>query len=133
MKARCLNPKTKYYKNYGGRGITVHKRWLNSFENFMEDMGLRPGKGYSIDRIDNNGNYYPTNCRWATRTEQQSNTRKSKWFIATEISSGRTVKSGNVRDFARKNDMSKSCIGRVLNHECKSTKGWTFKYEMEVS
>jgi len=77
MKARCLNSKNVAYKHYGGRGITVCARWLHSFENFLEDMGERP-IGKTIDRINNNGNYTPSNCRWATKSEQNKNQRRNK-------------------------------------------------------
>lgn len=78
MKHRCYNRKNKRYKDYGGRGITVCARWLNSFENFFKDMGPRPSSKYSIDRKNNDGNYEPGNCRWATDKQQHNNTRRNK-------------------------------------------------------
>jgi hypothetical protein len=74
MKTRCLNRNTKAFKDYGGRGITICPRWLDSFENFLADMGKRPD-GLSLDRMNNDGNYEPGNCRWATRREQRLNCR----------------------------------------------------------
>lgn len=79
MKRRCANPSDENFHNYGGRGISVCERWKNSYDAFIEDMGLRP-EGTTIERKDNNGNYEPGNCIWATETQQNRNRRTNRWI-----------------------------------------------------
>ena len=78
IKQRCFNPNHQYYSHYGGRGITICDRWKNSSENFLADMGSKPTAKHSIDRIDNDGDYCPGNCRWATKAEQENNKRNNR-------------------------------------------------------
>lgn len=82
---RCFNPRDIGFRYYGGRGITVCERWRASYANFLEDMGRRPSPEHSIDRIDVNGHYEPSNCRWATRSEQARNTRRNKFMSMNGI------------------------------------------------
>jgi hypothetical protein len=84
MKKRCYNPKSNGYDNYGGRGITVCKRWLIpkvGFWNFLQDMGPRPSKKHSLDRIKTNRNYTPKNCKWSSGEEQGSNKRNNVYVV----------------------------------------------------
>lgn len=78
IKSRCFRKTNKHYRNYGGRGITVCDRWLNSYSNFISDVGRAPSDKHSLDRINNNGNYEPGNVKWSTIKDQSNNKRTSK-------------------------------------------------------
>lgn len=106
MRDRCLNPRFKQYRDYGGRGVTVCERWQD-FAAFIEDMGERP-EGATLDRYpDKNGNYEPGNCRWATRKEQQRNTRRNVYVTAF----GETLL---LVDMAAKHNLPAKCLGQRL-------------------
>ena len=88
MKNRCHNPKARDYAYYGGRGISVCKRWRESYEAFLADMGRRPSALHTLDRIKGSKNYTPGNCRWATRQEQARNRAYAKtktWVLAERL------------------------------------------------
>jgi len=110
MKRRCYNPKQDHYDRYGGRGIAVCARWLNSFENFLADMGPRPSPKHSIERKDNDRDYEPANCVWATLTEQTRNRCTNKLLTykgrtqclaawAEEIGIGRSTLDRRIRHY----------------------------------
>lgn len=87
MVARCYYPKYRRFDLYGGRGITVCDRWLgkSGFPNFLEDMGKKPTKQHSIDRIDSNGNYEPDNCKWSTQRQQMNNVKNNRLFTVCGV------------------------------------------------
>lgn len=108
MKSRCQNPKTEEYKNYGGRGIKVCKRW-QSFANFFEDMGPRPTLNHSLDRKNNDADYEKSNCCWATRFEQNTNKRTTHLLTFD----GETL---SVTEWAQRIGMSVSTLYHRVRH-----------------
>lgn len=127
MRGRCNNPLDANYKHYGGRGISVCARW-DDFSAFLEDMGEKPSPDHSIDRIDNNGNYEPSNCRWATKLTQSRNTRTCK-----------PVRSSDGREFVSLTEAAEAVgvtageIGKCASGKQKTAGGleWTLLSALE--
>lgn len=112
MRDRCVRKSYRYYHRYGGRGIKVCKRW-NSFINFLNDMGERP-IGMSIDRINNDGDYKPSNCRWASIAEQSRNSMQTRFITLNE-------ERMCLKDWAIKTGISEATIRTRIN------KGWSVR------
>lgn len=125
MRGRCNNPNYKDFKDYGGRGIKVCERW-HDCSNFLADMGPRPD-GLTLERKDNDGNYEPENCCWATLMEQAANTRKLRLFIAMNRQ-GTMIASNNQSEFARQHGLDQPCISGCLRGKHKQHKGWRFQW-----
>jgi hypothetical protein len=124
MKQRCLNPRHQAYANYGGRGITICDRWRHSFTTFLADMGPRP-EGRTLDRVDNDGNYEPGNCRWATKSTQLSNRRPGLRRESSTRSARRPATLDGVTrslsQWAKSVGLSYCCVEKRL------AKGWSIE------
>lgn len=127
MIGRCYNLNNSHYKYYGGRGIKVCDEWRYSFAAFFKDIGKRPGPEYTLERINNDGDYKPDNCKWATRLEQNGNTRRNKLFKAVS-SISRVHISKNQSEFARQFNLDQRGINDCLKNKQGSHRGWKFTF-----
>jgi hypothetical protein len=116
MKNRCNTPSYRAYDRYGGRGIKICDRWLgkDGFKNFIKDMGRKPSDKHSLDRIDNNGDYTPNNCRWASQIEQKNNTSKNRFETIKD-------KTQTVSQWCRQYGIN---VSTIYNRE---RQGWSFE------
>lgn len=112
IRNRCVNPKSKYYSDYGGRGITLCLRWqgVAGFSNFVSDMGERPSKKHSIDRINNEGPYSPENCQWATMHQQTANRRGNNVCVGVSWITKRQKWSAKITV-----DRKTHCLGEFID------------------
>lgn len=109
MKQRCYVASNPSYHNYGGRGIEICTRWRESFPAFFEDIGEKPTAGHSLDRIDNNGNYEASNCKWSTRREQANNMRNNRNLELDGVTK-------TLAEWARSRGMSEGTLYHRLAH-----------------
>lgn len=119
IRQRCNNKKCKDYKHYGGRGIKICNRW-NKFFNFWEDMGKSYFDGATIERVDNDGDYTPQNCKWASRLEQSNNTRRSKRY-------GHDGKELTASEWEEITGINRHVISQRIDNY-----GWTVKEALEI-
>ncbi len=112
---RCANPRNPTFRHYGGRGIIVCKRWAESFDSFLSDMGRRPSSQHSIGRIDNDGNYELSNCRWETRSQQAHNMRSNKLTraIVNEIKKCHANGQSQV-SLAKRFGVTQTCVSAIV-------------------
>lgn len=110
MKTRCFNQNSRAFKDYGERGVTMCESWAGSFDAFFADMGPRQSDAHSIDRVDVNGDYEPSNCRWATREEQANNKRTNRLITSTGVKK-------TVAEAARESGLTYGCLRHRLKSE----------------
>lgn len=125
LKSRCENQDNKAYQFYGERGITVCKEWDESFEAFLKDMGPKPSSAHSIDRIDVNGNYEPSNCRWATRKEQARNKTSNRMVVynGREMTMAEAAELAGIRYWTLASRLSKGwTVERALSQPLDQTR-----------
>lgn len=123
MRRRCYNPKRKNYVDYGGRGITVCPTWRNSFTKFFNDMGERPSKHHSLDRIKNDGNYTKENCKWSTKSEQNNNTRKTIMYKGESAAQASIRLGGDYNLVAYRIRVGKWSIEKAFSTRSRLNKG----------
>jgi len=119
MKQRCYNRNKERYPRYGGRGITVCDRWRNSFTALYEDMGPRPTSKHQLDRIDNDGNYEPGNCRWVTQLENSRNKSSTKMSTKKAKEIRELYKTNNIsqRELANLYNIDQSSVWKIIHNE----------------
>lgn len=121
MKTRCYWDKFHQYADYGGRGIKVCERWKNSFSEFLKDMGMKPFKSHTLERRNNDGDYCPENCYWATRIQQGNNSRKNRMVTAFG-------KTQSISMWSREKNWAESVIRQRLNRGWDSEKSISFPW-----